>query len=109
MNLTLPLHKVIEPDRQRVGGKGFALAMMARESLTVPEAICITTEAYHQYMKSTGLRDNLVMVLYRKAFKDMRWEEIWDTALRIRNLFLKTAIPTDLRAFLAPPIESTFA
>jgi pyruvate,water dikinase len=109
MNLTLPLHKVNEPDRRRVGGKGFALAMMARESLTVPEAICITTEAYHQYMRSTGLRDNLVMVLYRKAFKDMRWEEIWDTALRIRNLFLKTAIPTDLRALLTLPIESAFA
>ena len=109
MNLTLPLHKVHEPDRTIVGGKGYALAMMTKEGMTVPQAICITTEAYQKYMRSTGLRETLVMTLYRKAFKDMRWEEIWDTALRIRNMFLNTAIPTELSAALASDIEAYFA
>ena len=109
MNLTLPLQNVDERNRQLVGGKGFALAMMAKENMMVPRALCITTEAYHRYIGSTGLRDNLVMVLYRKAFDDMRWEEIWDTALRIRNLFLQTPIPADLSASMASAIESTFS
>ncbi len=39
----------------------------------------------------TGLRDQMHMELYRKPFEEMRWEEIWDTALRIRNMFVKDA------------------
>lgn len=27
----------------------------------------------------------------------MRWEEIWDAALRIRNQFAKTTLPEDMR------------
>jgi pyruvate,water dikinase len=60
-------------------------------------------------MRSTGLSENLVMTLYRKAFNYMRWEEIWDTALRIRNLFLQTEIPDDLRVAIASATESSFA
>jgi pyruvate,water dikinase len=38
----------------------------------------------------------------------MRWEEIWDTALRIRNLFAQTLIPADLSEAIEPFIQSMF-
>jgi pyruvate,water dikinase len=91
-----------------VGGKGFALAEMAKKGLRVPEAVCVITGAYNEYVTKTGLRDQIILELYRKAFEDMRWEEIWDTSLRIRSLFIKTSMPPDLRARLVPAIQSKF-
>jgi pyruvate,water dikinase len=108
MNFILALHEIDEQHRLLVGGKGFALAMMAGQSMTVPTAICVTTDAYHEYVRSTGLGSKIGMALYRKDFKDMRWEEVWDTALRIRNMFLKTAIPSRLKSMLAAPVEAAF-
>ena len=37
-----------------------------------------------------------MLELHRKDFKDMRWEEVWDAALRIRGMFLNKALPDDL-------------
>ena len=108
MNLVLPLRKIDEQQRGQVGGKGFALAEMEKKGLRVPEAVCVTTGAYNEYVTKTGLRDQIILELYRKAFEDMRWEEIWDTSLRIRSLFIKTPMPPDLRARLAPAIQSKF-
>jgi pyruvate,water dikinase len=108
MNLVLPLHKIDEQQRGQVGGKGFALAEMEKMGFRVPEAVCVTTGAYNEYVTKTGLRDQIILELYRKAFEDMRWEEIWDTSLRIRSLFNKTPMPLDLRARLAPAIQSKF-
>ncbi|NTV57876.1 MAG: hypothetical protein HGA74_11405, partial [Deltaproteobacteria bacterium] len=109
MKLALPLHEVIQKDRSRIGGKGFALAMMQKSGMHVPDAICISTEAYQEYLTSTGLRDQMHMELYRKPFEEMRWEEIWDTALRIRNMFIKTPLPSGLRKQLRAPLASRFS
>jgi len=106
MKLALSLHEITQKDRPRVGGKGFALAAMHQSGMAVPEAICISTEAYQEYVSSTGLMAQVHMELFRKPFEEMRWEEIWDTALRIRNLFAKTPMPGALqqkmKALLAP-------
>ena len=80
-----------------------------RAACSVPEAICISTEAYQEYVSSTGLRDQMHMELYRKPFEEMRWEEIWDTALRIRNMFIKTPLPSELQETTeGPPRLSVF-
>jgi len=108
MKLALSLHEITPKDRPRVGGKGFALATMQKSGMHVPEAICITTEAYQEYVASTGLRAQMHMELFRKPFEEMRWEEIWDTALRIRNLFAKTPLPGELRSELKQAIPIRF-
>jgi rifampicin phosphotransferase len=109
MKLSLSLPKITQKDRVRIGGKGFALAMMQRQGMHVPEALCISTEAYQEYLSSTGLRDQMHMELYRKPFEEMRWEEIWDTALRIRNLFSKTPMPGRLQKKLRGPLALLFS
>ncbi len=109
MNLVLLLDKIKAQDRSFVGGKGFALAVMAKRGMNVPQAVCIPTEAYDRYVKLTGLRNRIMMEVYRKRFEEMRWEEIWDTALRVRNAFLKTPIPYDLQQEILPPIDSLFS
>jgi len=55
-----------------------------------PEALCVKSEAYLQFITCAGLRERILLEINRKNFKEMRWEEIWDASLRIRNLFLHT-------------------
>jgi pyruvate,water dikinase len=109
MKTVIHLEEITEKDRTRVGGKGYALAMMARRRLNVPDAVCLGTEAYRAYVASTGLRERILLELSRKDFREMRWEEMWDASLRIRNMFLRTPIPPDLLTTLSNPIEERFA
>jgi pyruvate,water dikinase len=69
----------------------------------------VTTKAYDSYMAATGLHDQILFELLRKPFEEMRWEEIWDSALRIRNLFLKNPFPPELRQSLLPAIAKRFS
>jgi rifampicin phosphotransferase len=107
--IALSLPEIKTEDRFRVGGKGFALAVMARGGLRVPPALCITPEAYLEFVTATGIRETISLELGRKSFEDMRWEEIWDTSLRIRNAFLNEPLPQSLREKLAAPLEAMFS
>ena len=93
----------------RVGGKALALAAMARAGIAVPPFVAVATDAYAAYLEATGLRARIGFELERKDLADMRWEEMWDTALRIRNLFLTTPLPEEVRAALAEPLAARFA
>ena len=90
--IALSLQDIKIEDRPRVGGKGFALSILTRGGLRVPPALCITPEAYLEFISATGVRETILLELGRKAFEDMRWEEIWDTSLRIRNAFLNSPL-----------------
>lgn len=93
MSLVIPFERITEADRPRVGGKGYALGVMTRSGARVSPGVCITDDAYRHYVGRTGLADRIRLELSRKRFEDMRWEEIWDAALRIRNMFLTTPVP----------------
>ena len=93
----------------RVGGKATALAAMARAGIAVPPFVAVATDAYEGYLDATGLRADIAWELERKDPADMRWEELWDAALRIRGRFLATPLPEELRAALAEPLAARFA
>ena len=108
MNWIIPASKVKDEDRNRIGGKGFSLASMSRKGFNIPETLCITSDLYTEYVTRTGLRERILLELHRKDFKEMRWEEIWDCATRIRNMFLKIPIPSGIEAGFKEDIESRF-
>ncbi|MBN2128915.1 MAG: hypothetical protein JW741_05435 [Sedimentisphaerales bacterium] len=108
MKLVLDLSDITEADGPAVGGKAFALARMAARGLPVPRAVCVGTEAYRRFLDATGLRARILMEYHRKDFEQMRWEEMWDAALRIQNMFLKTDLPADLASSLGAAIERRF-
>jgi len=91
-----------------VGSKAKALANLAAHGFEVPPALCISAEGYNEYMSGTNLRDRVLFELGRKRFEDMRWEEIWDAALRIRNLFLITPLPAELHTLLHKAVRRLF-
>lgn len=104
MNLTLTLDAIGAEDRPLTGGKAYALGQLSQHGMQVPPGICVTVRAYDAYVADTGLRERIMLELNRKPFKDMRWEEMWDASLRIRNMFATTPIP----AKFADPLRRSF-
>jgi phosphoenolpyruvate synthase/pyruvate phosphate dikinase len=96
MKRILSAEEIQPGDRHRVGGKGYALSLLVKRGFRIPRTVCITTDMYREYVRGTGLRERILLELHRKDLKEMRWEEIWDCATRIRNMFLIKPIPEDL-------------
>ena len=109
MNYVIPLEKIRATDRARVGEKCYRLAKLARKDFRLPKTLVITTDAYDAFVLQNGLKERILMALHRKDFQDMRWEEIWDTSLRIRNMFLSAPVQKGLRQALALSFKETFS
>jgi len=108
MNWILSAEKIHSGDRHRVGGKGYALSLLAKSGFKIPRTVCITSDTYQEYVLKTGLRERILLELHRKDFKEMRWEEIWDCATRIRNMFLTKPLPDDLAQEISNGIGDRF-
>ncbi|MBN1346290.1 MAG: hypothetical protein JXQ73_26620 [Phycisphaerae bacterium] len=104
MSFITDLKDIDEADRLRVGGKAWALCRLIGRGLTVPGGLVIRGDAYDAYVSRTGLRERILLELNRKDFRDMRWEEMWDASLRIRNMFLRSAMPDDLADEIAKAV-----
>ncbi|MGC9323676.1 MAG: PEP/pyruvate-binding domain-containing protein [Desulfomonilia bacterium] len=108
MRYSVDINNLTEQDLKYVGSKAYALSVLLKHGFDVPKAACITTRAYEFYVKTTGLAERISMELSRKDFHNMRWEELWDASLRIRNMFLNTAMPAKLVNELKQPLEKLF-
>lgn len=91
-----------------LGGKGASLARLAKDSFNLPVSACVVSSAYREFIKVSGIQEKIFLELNRKNFSDMRWEEIWDASLRIRNYFLHAAIPDEIQAQITSFIETHF-
>jgi rifampicin phosphotransferase len=100
--------EINEVNRGQTGGKAYALARLVRAGFRVPDFLCVTAEVYREFLQKTALGPRIFFELQRKPFEEMRWEEIWDAALRIRNLFLNQPVPPELEAALKPQLEQVF-
>lgn len=96
-----PLHELGPGDRAWAGSKAARLGQLARAGYRVPPGVVIGADAYRRYVDETGLASSITLMLHRKSFDEMRWEELWDLALRIRNRFARTPLPAALREELA--------
>jgi pyruvate,water dikinase len=108
MNWILTAAEVTQNDRNRIGGKGYALALLSRNGFKIPETVCLTVDTYNEFVNKSGLRERILLELHRKEFKEMRWEEIWDCATRIRNMFLRTPMPPEVEANLRQEITARY-
>ena len=102
----VPLSDVDGCSEPIVGGKAAKLARLAEAGCRVPEGFCLTVAAYELFLRDRGIEDAIRMELGRKSFDGMRWEEMWDAALRIRSVFLAHRLPTPLREALHSALVS---
>ncbi|WP_201276307.1 PEP/pyruvate-binding domain-containing protein [Methylotetracoccus oryzae] len=94
IDLTSPAARV----EHRVGGKAAHLARLKQAGFPVVGGFCIAADAYECFVQESQLKTIIAMELQRKPFEAMRWEELWDAALRIRSAFLCAPVPAALVA-----------
>lgn len=105
---TVLLDEAAKSEVALVGGKALALASLLATGEQIPRSLCITTKAYDKFLDQCNLREKIALELSRKQFSEMRWEEIWDTALRIRKLFVNTPLPDDMATSIGREITAVF-
>ena len=103
--LLIPLDAAGVPDDQIVGGKAAKLTQLMQAGFKVPRGFCLTTWAYEAFVIDAKITAAIDMELGRKSLDDMRWEEIWDSALRIRSMFLAQPLSELLRTTVAKGLE----
>ena len=103
--LTLGLKEAFNEEASLLGAKSKNLAFVVSRGFNVPEGLCLTTEAYDLFLEENQLREQIFAEIHRKPLRKMRWEEMWDTSLRIRSLFLQGTFPPKLRELLSREVS----
>lgn len=89
------------------GGKAATLARLRRSGLPIPPGgVVVTTSAYRAFLAHRGLGERIALELVRRPLAELRAEETWDIALRVRALMLAAEWPEALRRELAEGLES---
>ena len=105
MDSVRPIDSLSAGDRPFAGGKAVNLGALARAGFDVPTALVLFEDLYREFIDCTGLRGRILLELNRKRLEQMRWEEMWDTSLRIRQMFSSTPWPpvSSLTFFVQSP------
>lgn len=89
----------IDPGRTGMfGGKICSLAYLQKTGFVIPASYGLDTGIFKSFLKKTGLGRIIDDILKPKSLDEMRWEEIWDISLRIRNVFVKTRLPLEMQS-----------
>ncbi|TVS16252.1 MAG: hypothetical protein EA424_14520, partial [Planctomycetaceae bacterium] len=92
----IPLAEAATVDQQQIGGKAAHLARLHQTGFHVAPGCCIPVAAYERFLQANQLPLMIQMELGRKSLEDLRWEELWDSALRIRNRFAEAQFPVEV-------------
>jgi pyruvate,water dikinase len=106
MRWLIPFTDVNRATVKNLGGKAMMLARLQQEGFMVPTGYCLPVSVYHDFLVETGLDAFITMELQRKDFQEMRWEELWDVSLRIRNHFLTPAWPKTIKETLLKDLSN---
>ncbi|MFW9949023.1 MAG: PEP/pyruvate-binding domain-containing protein [Candidatus Thorarchaeota archaeon] len=106
MKFFYKLDEITENDRKNVGGKGFNLSRLQEFQIKIPKTLILSSQIYDLFVDLTGLKIQIPFLINKKKFADMRWEEIWDLSINIRNLFLKSDLPTEFKSKILEEIKS---
>lgn len=92
----IPIERANEYPVSKVGGKSKNTSFCHRENFRVPEGFVLTTDTYFEFLNKNNLTRAIDKEIVRKKMDEMRWEEIWDSALRIRHSFMEAKLPEKL-------------
>ena len=96
----VPIADAAEVGEILLGAKAVRLAELARVGFRVPRGFCLSSVCYEEFVRHNKLEDVIQFELGRKSLSAMRWEELWDAALRIRSRFLAGQLPPQVAAAL---------
>lgn len=87
-------------DVGRVGGKNASLGEMITQlyekGVNVPDGFSVTAEAYREFIRTSGIKKNIIDILKRLDRKD--YTNLNETGKEIRQLILSAEFPESIRA-----------
>ena len=89
------------------GGKILNLQKLARSGFTVPPTLFLPPSAYTHFVTRHNLT-SYIRALAEADIKSLRWEEIWDASLALRNMFLRHPVPTNIAKPLLKTVKNHF-
>ena len=87
------------------GPKAETLAELSAKGFRVPRGFCLGAGIYREFLSANNLGQKISFELGRKRYEDMRWEEMWDASLRIRNFFLKAGFPAKMEKDILEAVQ----
>ena len=76
-----------------IGNKAKNLLYLENDQkINVPKFVILSSDYYWDFINENHLKNKINYEVYRKSFSLLRWEEKWDCAFRIKNLFLNSNI-----------------
>ena len=113
-NFIVPLTKAYDFPSSLLGNKSRNLSLCIRNGYRVPDGFALSIECYRRFAGDNNLQYSIDFELYRKPFENMRWEEIWDAAFRIRSIFtrgkLDPTLENDILKYISNwPADAKFA
>ena len=82
------------------GAKAASLRRLSLHGIAVPPTLFLPPAAYDAFVRQADLSGR-IEALTGSLREGMRWEEVWDVSLEVRNAFLRRPMPESL----ASPIE----
>lgn len=99
--------------KEQIGTKAYNLARAQEAGFNVPSSYVLTTKAYRDFISRNKLASQIDVELGRRDKKKMRWEELWDSALRIQHMISRSVISkvilNELEQFLSSQGSVNFA
>lgn len=87
------------------GAKAVNLRHLSLHGFVVPATILVPPAAYAEFVRHTGLSQRIEAVT-ASLREEMRWEEIWDVSLKLRNAFLRQPLPKPMTKAILAAIEN---
>lgn len=107
MNDILLLEDIQKDMIHLCGGKAINLAILSRLH-RIPETVVVSADLYRAFITETGIDSYLQFELQKRPLDKMRWEELWDLSLQIKNRFVKTPFPEGLQQRIIKSIPARF-
>jgi pyruvate,water dikinase len=90
------LSDLSKKDIKIVGGKGANLGEMYNAKFPVPQAFCITTDAFFYFLRATKVEDQIKKI--QSEINVDKTQELTDKAKEIRELVIQATMPEDLKS-----------
>lgn len=87
--------EVGKEDGKLVGGKGANLGELTRAGFPVPPGFIVTSEAYFNFVKTTGLEEKIKKILDGLDYENSH--DLQERAEEIQKLILKESLPESLK------------
>ena len=103
-NYIIWLDQIKKDQFNLVGGKAYNLGIMTQLGLPVPEGFAITTRAFDDFLKITGIDEKIKEILSNTNVDNTK--QLMEASKKIKNLIISQEIPREIKKSIVDAYES---